>query len=61
MSDTNRKKVSTTVYLTPEQSERLKALTAKTRVVTAEYIREGIELVLAKYEQQQGLQPKGNS
>ncbi len=56
----NRKKVSTTVYLTPEQNERLKALTAKTRVVTAEYIREGVELVLAKYEEQHE-QPKGKS
>ena len=41
-----RKKISTTVYITPEQSERLKQLHEKTKVPVAEYIREGIDLVL---------------
>ena len=44
-----RKKISTTVYITPEQSERLKLLHERTRVPVAEYIRQGIELVLEKY------------
>jgi len=45
-----RKKISTTIYITPEQNEALKALHAKTRVAVAEYIREGIDLVLEKYK-----------
>ena len=44
-----RKKISTTVYITQEQSERLKLLHQKTKVPVAEYIREGIDLVLARY------------
>ena len=43
-----RKKVSTTIYITPEQSEQLKQLNAKTRVPVAEYIRQGIDLMLEK-------------
>ena len=46
----SRKKISTTVYITPEQDERLKQLNGKTKVPVAEYIRQGIELVLEKYE-----------
>ena len=46
----SRKKISTTVYITPEQNDRLKLLNEKTKVPMAEYIRQGIELVLAKYE-----------
>lgn len=45
-----RKKVSTTVYIEPEQAERLKLLHERTKVPVAVYIREGIELVLQKYE-----------
>ena len=44
-----RKKISTTVYITPEQDAALKQLNAKTKVPVAEYIRQGIELVLEKY------------
>jgi predicted DNA-binding protein len=44
-----RKKVSTTVYITPEQDAALKQLNGKTKVPVAEYIRQGIELVLEKY------------
>ena len=43
-----RKKVSTTVYLTQEQVERLKRLSERTRVPVAEYVREGVDLVLEK-------------
>ncbi len=44
-----RKKISTTVYITPEQNERLKVLHERTKVPVAEYIRQGIDLVLTKY------------
>jgi hypothetical protein len=44
-----RKKISTTIYITPEQSERLKLLNDRTKVPVAEYIRQGIDLVLEKY------------
>jgi hypothetical protein len=44
-----RKKLSTTVYITPEQNVQLKLLNEKTKVPVAEYIRQGIDLVLEKY------------
>ena len=44
-----RKKISTTVYITPEQNERLKLLHDRTRVPVAEYIRQGIDMVLDHY------------
>ena len=47
-----RKKISTTIYITPEQNERLKLLNQKTKVPVAEYIRQGIDLVLEKYKSQ---------
>jgi len=43
------KKVSTTVYITKEQAQRLKELHARTKVPIAEYIREGIDLVLRRH------------
>ena len=43
-----RTKISTTVYITQEQSEKLKQLHQKTKVPVSEYIREGIDLVLEK-------------
>jgi predicted DNA-binding protein len=46
----SRKKISTTVYITPEQDEQLKKLHDKTKVPVAEYIRQGIDLVLEKYK-----------
>lgn len=46
-----RKKISTTVYITPDQNALLKVLNQKTKVPIAEYIREGIDLVLARYRQ----------
>ena len=44
-----RKKIATTVYITPEQDQELKALHARTKVPIAEYIREGIDHVLAEH------------
>jgi predicted DNA-binding protein len=46
----SRKKVSTTIYITPEQAEHLKLLHDRTKVPIAVYIREGIDLVLKHYE-----------
>lgn len=47
----SRKKISTTVYITPEQDARLKLLHERTRVPIAVYIREGIDLVLEKHKE----------
>jgi predicted DNA-binding protein len=48
----SRKKISTTIYITPEQNELLHLLHARTKVPVAVYIREGIDLVLKRYEDQ---------
>ncbi|MFH1729193.1 MAG: ribbon-helix-helix domain-containing protein [Pseudomonadota bacterium] len=48
----NNKKISTTVYLTEEQLERLRKLNENTKVPIAEYIREGVDLVLEKHRDQ---------
>lgn len=45
----SRKKISTTIYVTPEQNEQLKLLHARTKVPVAVFIREGIDMVLAKH------------
>ncbi len=47
-----RNKISTTVYITAEQNERLKLLHDKTKVPVAEYIRQGIDLVLEREKAQ---------
>ena len=46
----SRKKVSTTIYITPEQADRLKLLHERTKVPISVYIREGIDLILKHYE-----------
>jgi predicted DNA-binding protein len=43
-----RRKITTTIYITPEQNEQLKALHDRTKVPIAEYIRQGIDMVLEK-------------
>jgi predicted DNA-binding protein len=48
----SRKKISTTVYVTPEQNEALHLLHSRTKVPVAVYIREGIDLVLKQYADQ---------
>ncbi len=47
-----RKKISTTIYITPEQNDMLKLLHEKTKVPVSEYIRQGIDMVLEKYKDQ---------
>jgi hypothetical protein len=44
-----RKKISTTIYVTPEQADKLKLLHERTKVPVSVYIREGIDLVLRHY------------
>ena len=46
----SRKKISTTVYINAEQNEKLHLLHNRTKVPVAVYIREGIDLVLKRYE-----------
>lgn len=46
---TSRKKISTTVYITEEQNEKLKLLNEKTKVPIAEYIRQGIDRILNEH------------
>ena len=43
-----RRKVTTTIYITPEQNAQLKALHDRTKVPIAEFIRQGIDLILEK-------------
>ncbi len=47
-SRTRRKKKTITVYITPEQDQRLHRLHDRTKVPIAEYIRQGIDLILKK-------------
>lgn len=47
-----RKKISTTVYITEEQNELLKQLNDKTKVPIAEFIRQGIDLILERYKKE---------
>jgi hypothetical protein len=42
------KKVTTTIYITEEQNQLLKELNRRTKVPVAEFVREGIDLILAK-------------
>lgn len=48
----SRKKISTTIYITEDQNDKLKLLNKKTKVPVAEYIRQGIDMVLDKYQNQ---------
>jgi predicted DNA-binding protein len=45
-----RKKITTTIYITAEQERKLKELSGRTKVPVSVYIREGIDLVLGRYE-----------
>ena len=44
-----RSKISTTVYITEEQDEKLKELSRRTHVPVAVYIRPGIDLVIGQH------------
>jgi len=45
------KKVATTVYITEEQQNMLKELNLRSKVPVAEFIRQGIDLVLERYRE----------
>ena len=45
-----RKKLSTTIYITEEQDQKLKELSRRTKVPVSVYIREGIDLVIEQYQ-----------
>ena len=44
-----RKKISTTIYITEEQDQKLKELSKRTKVPVSVYIREGIDLIIDRY------------
>ncbi|MCB0342982.1 MAG: ribbon-helix-helix domain-containing protein [Pseudobdellovibrionaceae bacterium] len=44
------KKVTTTVYITEDQQRALRLLHDRSKVPVAEYIRQGIDLILNKYQ-----------
>ena len=46
----SRRKVATTVYITREQDQALKLLAERTGVSAAQYIREGIDLILKRHK-----------
>ena len=43
------RKVTTTIYLTEEQQTLLKELSQRSKVPVAEYIRQGVNLILKKH------------
>lgn len=45
-----RRKIPTTIYITPEQERELKELHARTKVPVAEYVRQGIDFVLQHHK-----------
>ncbi len=45
------KKLTTTIYITEDQNRLLKELNKRTKVPVAEYIREGIDLILEKHRE----------
>lgn len=45
------KKLATTIYITEKQQNRLKELNDKLKIPIAEFIRQGIDLILKRYEE----------
>lgn len=45
------KKVTTTIYITEKQQNQLKELNEKSKIPIAEFIRQGIDLVLKRYDE----------
>jgi hypothetical protein len=45
------RKITTTVYITEEQQALLKVLNQRTKVPIAEFIREGINMVLMRHKE----------
>lgn len=53
------KKIQIAMYLDIEQLEALRGLSGKTRVPMQEYLREGLDYVLKKYEWRRQRRPDG--
>lgn len=49
MNMKTKRKITTTIYLTEEQQTLLRELSQRSKVPIAEYIRQGVDLVLKKY------------
>ena len=49
MNMKTKRKITTTIYLTEEQQTLLRELSRRSKVPIAEYIRQGVDLVLKKY------------
>ena len=45
-------KVLRSIYLDKEQAEKIKKLSEETRIPQAVYVREGLDLILKKYEKE---------
>jgi len=58
--DLSGKRVLRTFYLDKKLSERLSRLSAITRVPQAVYFREGLDLILNKYERKPGKKEEGS-
>lgn len=61
MSAPKRKKILRSVYLEPTQAKALDALSARTRVPFAVYVREGVDAVIARYARELKSARKGES
>lgn len=44
-----KRKITTTIYLTEEQQTLLRELSQRSKVPVAEYIRQGVDLILKKH------------
>ena len=44
-----KRKITTTIYLTEEQQTLLKELSQRSKVPVAEYIRQGVDLILKEH------------
>jgi predicted DNA-binding protein len=56
--EVNMPKTKITVFIDPELVKELKKLSANTRVPMAEYVREGIGMVLMRYQRELKKFPK---
>ena len=47
----SKKKLATTIYITEKQQEQLKELNDRLKVPVSELIRQGIDLIVKKYDE----------
>jgi hypothetical protein len=53
MANSRLKKHLLSLYAEPEQAAALRALSARTRVPVQVYLREGVDLILARYNKKE--------